>query len=81
MSKDTSSNLQKIFSLLSGNVSYDGNTVDVVEAGSGIEGTTYQIFIGEYSDGDRSNKHGFGANATQVIEVVAEQNTPVKKQT
>jgi hypothetical protein len=50
-----------------------------VESGSGTEGIRYQIFLGDYSDADRSNKHTFGANATQVIEVVAEQNDSVKK--
>jgi hypothetical protein len=73
-----------IFALLSGNVTYnDGKgfngVVDVVESGSGTVGVTYQIFIGEYSDNDRSNKHNFGANASQLIEVVAEQNDSAKK--
>jgi hypothetical protein len=68
-----------ILALLDGNVSYDGAGVDVVESGSGGEGIGYQIFIGEYSDADSSNKHTFGANATQVIEVVAEQYDSLKK--
>jgi hypothetical protein len=73
-----------IFALLSGNVTYnDGKgfngVVDVVESGSGTVGATYQIFIGEYSDNDRSNKHNFGANASQLIEVVAEQSDSAKK--
>jgi hypothetical protein len=68
-----------ILSLLDGNVSYGGNAVDVVESGSGTEGVGYQIFIGEYSDADSSNKHVFGANATQVIEVVSEQADSTKK--
>lgn len=73
-----------LFTLLSGNVTYDdgkgfNQAVDVVESGSGTEGVRYQIFLGDYSDADRSNKHTFAANATQVIEVVAEQNDSVKK--
>lgn len=73
-----------IFTLLSGNITYnDGKgfngVVDVVESGSGTVGVRYQIFIGEYSDSDRSNKQTFGANASQLIEVVAEQNDSVKK--
>jgi hypothetical protein len=70
---------RKILALLDGNVSYDGADVDVVESGSGSEGIGYQIFIGEYSDADSSNKHTFGANATQVIEAVSEQNDSTKK--
>jgi hypothetical protein len=67
-----------LFTLLDGNVTYDGATVPVVESGSG-DLVPYQIFIGEYSDGDRSNKHGFEADASQVVEVVGEQGTAVKK--
>lgn len=70
---------QKLFALLDGNVSYDGNQVEVVEAGSGTEGMRHQIFIGEYSDSDRSNKNTFAANATQLIEVMAEQSDSTKK--
>jgi hypothetical protein len=73
-----------LFSLLDGNVTYnDGEgfngTVEVVESGSGTTGLKYQIFIGDYSDSDRSNKHTFGANASQLVEVVAEQNDENKK--
>jgi hypothetical protein len=73
-----------IFSLLDGNVTYnDGKgfngTVEVVESGSGSANARYQIFIADYSDADRSNKQNFGANASQLIEVVAEQHDSVKK--
>jgi hypothetical protein len=67
-----------LFTLLYGNVTYDSSLVPVVESGSG-DLVPYQIFIGEYSDADRSNSHEWGADATQVLEVVAEQGTPVKK--
>lgn len=75
---------QTLFSLLSGNVTYnDGKgfngAVDVVESGSGTEGTTYQIFIGDYSDSSVGNKDIDEANSSQLIEVVAEQPDSVKK--
>jgi hypothetical protein len=68
---------KKLFALLNNNVSYDGNTVPVYE--SQAEPVGRAIVIGEYSDADTSNKHGFGADATQVIEVVAVQGTAIKE--
>lgn len=72
-----------LFSLLDGNVSYDdgkgfNQAVSVYEGGSGDD-ERYQIFIGEYSDADRSNKNTFGANATQVIEITGNQVDSAKK--
>lgn len=72
---------EKLGSLLNA-ITYDdgegfNGTVPVV-ASEGAE-SKYQIFIGDYSDADRSNKHGFEANANQVIEVIAEQSTAAKK--
>lgn len=73
---------KKIGDLINTNVTYnDGegfNTVVPVVASEGMD-SKYQIFIGDYSDADRSNKHVFGANATQLIEIVGEQNTAQKK--
>lgn len=73
---------KKLGDLIDTNVSYndgDGfNDVVPVVASEGVD-SKYQIFIGDYSDADRSNKHNFGANATQVIEIVGEQATAQKK--
>jgi hypothetical protein len=59
-------------SLLDGLTYDDGrgfNDVVPVVASEGIE-SKYQIFIGSYSDSDRSNKQNFGSNSTQIIEVI-----------
>jgi hypothetical protein len=66
-----------LFSLLDGNVSYESAVVPVYE-GEG-EVVARQIIIGDYSDADRSNKQNFGANGSQIIEVVCEQPTGIKK--
>lgn len=72
---------KKIGSLLDGSVTYDDgegfNDLVPVVASEGVE-SKYQIFIGDYSDADRSNAHVFGANATQVIEIV-ETDAPVRR--
>jgi hypothetical protein len=66
-----------LFSLLDGNVTYETAVVPVYE-GEG-EVLPRQIIIGDYSDGDRSNKHGFEVNASQLVEVICEQSTGIKK--
>jgi hypothetical protein len=66
-----------IFALLNNNVSYESQTVPVYESQAEPGGRA--IVIGEYSDADTSNKHGFGADATQVIEVVAVQSTAIRE--
>jgi hypothetical protein len=73
----------KLYTLLSGNVSFNDSKgynqiVDVYE-NEGVFGLRYQILIRDYSDADRSNKHEFGSNASQLIEIVAEQNDAVRK--
>jgi hypothetical protein len=70
---------QKLFTLLNGNVIYDDSegynrAVPVVEAGSGATSEQYQIIIADYSDADRSNKHEFAGNASQLIEIVSERS-------
>lgn len=80
--KNPASYIRKKFGDLLGTITYnDGEgfngTVPVIASEGGD--TKYEIFIGDYSDADRSNKHNFGANATQVIEIVAEQSTAQKK--
>lgn len=66
-----------LFTVLNGNVSYDSSNVPVYEN----EGLTVplQILIREYSDSDRSTKNNFGANASQTIEIVSEQNDSTRK--
>ena len=66
-----------LLTLLNGNVSYESEVIPVFE-GEG-EVLPRQIIIGEYSDADRSNSHEWGANASQVIEVICEQDTAIRK--
>lgn len=80
--KNPASYIRTAFGALLDGITYDdgegfNGSVPVV-ASEGTE-DKYQIFIGDYSDADRSNKHSFGGNATQVIEIVAEQKTGAKK--
>lgn len=73
---------KKIGDLIDTNVTYDDgegfNDVVPVVASEGMD-SKYQIFIGDYSDADRSNAHVFGSNASQLIEIVGEQDTAQKK--
>src|SRR6478735_811968 len=66
-----------LFSLLDGNVTYETAVVPVYE-GEG-EVLPRQIIIGDYSDGDRSNKHGFEVNASQLVEFFCKKITGIKK--
>ena len=66
-----------VYTLLSGNVSYDGDVIPVYE-GEALNGERY-IVIGEYSDSSEEMSHVNGARATQIIEVVAGQSTAIKK--
>lgn len=80
--KNPASHIRQKFGTLLDGITYDdgdgfNDTVPVV-ASEGLD-SKYQIFIGDYSDADRSNKHNFGANASQVIEVICEQDTAAKK--
>lgn len=67
-----------LFTLLNVNVSYNAANVPVYENDEDHD-DALQIVIGDYSDADRSNAHEFGANATQVIEIVSWQDTGAKK--
>src|SRR5688572_10634067 len=69
---------QTIYTLLNGNVSYNGDVIPVYET-EGKESEPIQIIIADYSDADQSNKTTFGANASQVIEVISEQPKATKK--
>lgn len=72
---------QKLVTLLTGITYDDGegfNALVPVVSTEGAE-SKYQIFIGDYSDSNRSNKQNFGSNATQVIEVIGEDITARKK--
>lgn len=69
---------EKIFELLSGNISYSSATVPVFSNDQEHE-DRLQVVIGEYSDADDSNKHVFQGIASQVIEVVSVQPTGAKR--
>src|SRR5688572_3807288 len=69
---------QTIFTLLNGNVSYNGDVIPVYET-EGKESEPIQIIIADYSDSDSSNKTTFGSTGSQVLEIVSEQPKATKK--
>lgn len=69
---------QTIFTLLNGNVSYNGSAVPVYE-GEGKNSDKVQIIIGEFNTADASNHTTFNSNARQVLEVVSFQTTITRK--
>jgi hypothetical protein len=69
---------QTIFSLLNGNVTYNGDVIPVYET-EGKESDSIQIIIADYSDANAGNKQKFGSRARQVLEVVSEQPKATKK--
>jgi hypothetical protein len=69
---------KKLFALLNNAVTYESAAVPVYE-NEGQASIAAQILIKEYSDASKNNKHFFGANARQIIEVVTERNDSVTK--
>lgn len=69
---------KKLFALLDGNISYDGGVIPVYE-GEDTPILPYKIILGDYSDSGKPNKHGFQSEASQVIEIISEQATGMKK--
>jgi site-specific recombinase len=68
---------KKIFFLLDGNVSYNGDDIPVFE-GEGIS-VPNMVIIGDYSQSGIPNKHSFMANAVQTIEIVTVKFDPSSK--
>lgn len=66
-----------LVALLNGNVAYNSSAIPVYDTEG--DDVPLKIILGNYADADRSNDQGFGATATQVIEVVSVQNTAAKK--
>lgn len=62
---------QAFFALLNEAVTYNGNDVPVFE-NEGMHGLPAQILIAEQTWNDRSTKHSFTGNFSQLIEVVTE---------
>ena len=69
---------KRLMVLLDDNISYEGQNVPVYE-GEDSPVLPYKILIGSYTDADASNKNRFGTRARQVVEVVGEQSTGIKK--
>lgn len=68
----------KIGSLLTGSVTYNAAVVPVYGNDEDHD-DLLQIVIGDYADGDDSNKTHFQSTGTQVIEVISIQPTAAKK--
>lgn len=62
---------------LNGTVFYNSSPVPVYSS-TGVSGLPFQINIMDYSDADASNKNKFRGQATQVVEIIAEQYNEAK---
>lgn len=69
---------KKLFSLLNGAITYNGQPV-YVEEGTGKYGKPVQVLIGEYSDADNKLFSNFRYNASQVITVLTERHDESSK--
>lgn len=69
---------QTIFSLLNGNVVYDGDVVPVYET-EGSNSDKVQIIIGDYSDAPVRNTRTNVSQARQVLQIVSHQTKATKK--